>query len=155
MQTNLSLLAAQPFLRGMTDRQLKLLAADCMPSEFRAGDRIFNEDGTANRFYLIQEGRVDLETALPDGVSVHIETLGPGDLLGWSWLFAPYCWHFDARAAIPTKALCFYGTHTRELCESNHDLGYELVKRVAETVIKRLQATRHEMEVLAQHHSPR
>ena len=88
---------------------------------------------------------MELETSLEAGEHVHIETLGVGELLGWSWLFPPYCWHFDARAVKPTKALCFYGTHLRELCEANHDLGYELMKRVAETVIKRLQSTRHEM----------
>jgi CRP/FNR family cyclic AMP-dependent transcriptional regulator len=145
MQTNISILEAQPFLKGMSQRQLELLAADCYPAEVKPGERILNEDGTANRFYLIQEGEVELETAVQAGETVHIETLKTGDLLGWSWLFAPYCWHFDARAVTSTKALCFYGTHVRELCEANHDLGYDLMKRVAETVIKRLQATRHEM----------
>ena len=149
MRTNLSILAAQPFFKGMSQGQLELLAADCYPAEFKPGERILNEDGTANRFYLIQEGEVELETTVQAGETVHIETLKAGDLLGWSWLFPPYCWHFDARAVTAAKALCFYGTHVRELCEANHELGYELMKRVAETVIKRLQATRHEM---ADHH---
>jgi CRP-like cAMP-binding protein len=71
--------------------------------------------------------------------------LGAGDVLGWSWLFPPYLWHFDARAATPTTAIFFYGTRLRELCDENHDLGYELMKRVSEIVIKRLQATRREL----------
>jgi hypothetical protein len=66
-------------------------------------------------------------------------------VLGWSWLFPPYLWHFDARAVTPPKAIFFYGTRLRELCEENHDLGYELMKRVSEIVIRRLQATRREL----------
>jgi CRP-like cAMP-binding protein len=66
-------------------------------------------------------------------------------VLGWSWLFPPYLWRFDARAATPTKAIFFYGTRLRELCEENHDLGYELMKRVSDIVIKRLQAARREL----------
>jgi CRP-like cAMP-binding protein len=145
MKINTSILAAQPFLRGMNERQLELLAEDSMLAEFNAGERIMNEGGPANRFYLILEGRVELESPKPDGEAVHIQTLGAGDVLGWSWLFPPYFWHLDARSLAPTKAIFFYGTHLRELCEENHDLGYELMKRVSEIVIKRLQAARREL----------
>jgi CRP/FNR family cyclic AMP-dependent transcriptional regulator len=144
MQTNLSILEAQPFLKGMTTPQLELLADGAWPAEFKTGERIFNEGGAANRFYLILEGQVDLESPVLDGGAVHIQTLGPGDLLGWSWLFPPHHWQFDARAATPTRAICLYGANLRKLCDENHDLGYELMKRVAEIVIKRLQATRRQ-----------
>jgi CRP/FNR family cyclic AMP-dependent transcriptional regulator len=145
MQTHISILEAQPFLSGMTARHLELLAADAWPAEFKAGERILNEGAAANRFYLIMEGQVELESPLLDGGAVPIQTLGPGDLLGWSWLFPPHSWQFDAQAATPTKAICFYGTHLRKLCDENHDLGYELMKRVSEILIKRLQAARREL----------
>jgi CRP/FNR family cyclic AMP-dependent transcriptional regulator len=90
------------------------------------------------------EGQVELESSISNNEAVHIQTLGPGDVLGWSWLFPPYYWNFDARAT-PAKAIFFYGTHLRELCEQNHDLGHELMKRVSEVVIKRLQAVRREL----------
>ena len=63
-------------------------------------------------------------------------------MLGWSWLFPPYYWHFDARALQPTKAIFFYGTWLRENCERDHDFGYELIKRVSAVVIARLQTVR-------------
>jgi CRP-like cAMP-binding protein len=140
----ISILAAQPFLKGMSREHLELLAADSLSAEFQAGETILHEDAPANRFYLILEGRVDIESEVMDAEPQYVQTLSTGDLLGWSWLFPPYCWHFDARAVTPTKAICFYGKHVRELCESNHDLGYELMKRVAETLIQRLQAARSE-----------
>ena len=71
-----------------------------------------------------------------------IQTIKAGDVLGWSWLFPPYLWHFDARAVKPTKAIIFFVTTLRELCESDHSPGYEFMKRVTKVVIKRLQSTR-------------
>jgi CRP-like cAMP-binding protein len=145
MKTNVAVIAAQPFWRGMNARQLGLLAENSMLAEFKAGERILTEGSVANRFYLILEGRVELESPRLDGEAVHIQTLGAGEVVGWSWLFPPYFWHFDARAVTPTKAMFFYGTRLRELCEDDHDLGYELMKRVSEIVIQRLQATRDEL----------
>lgn len=145
MNVKTSMLELQPFLKGMATSQLDLLAADSLPVEFKAGEWIMNEGGPANRFYLIVEGQVVLESPESDGQPIHVDTLGAGDVLGWSWLFPPYYWHFDARAVTPTRAIFFYGTRLRELCEENHDLGYELMRRVAQVIIKRLQATRHEL----------
>lgn len=145
MKINTACLEAQPFLRGMTERQLELLAEESMPAEFKAEEVILNEGSPANRFYIILKGRVELESPVLEGEAIHVQTLGHGDVLGWSWFFPPYLWHFDARAVTPTKAIFFYGTRLREMCEENHDLGYELMKRVSEIVIKRLQATRREL----------
>ena len=145
MKINTSILEAQPFFRGMNARQLELLAENSMIAEFKADERILCENGPANRFYLILEGRVEVESPMLGGEAIHLQTLGAGDVLGWSWLFPPYLWRFDARAVNPTKAIFFYGTRLRELCEENHDLGYELMKRVSEIFIKRLQAARREL----------
>jgi CRP-like cAMP-binding protein len=138
-------IAEHPFLKGLTVEQLQLLTECAMPSRFASGEVIFREGDPANRFYLIQQGKVALESPVPDRPSVRIGVIGPGDVLGWSWLFPPYYWHLDARAIEPTTAIFFYGTRLREECEQNHDLGYNLMKRMAAIVIERLQATRREL----------
>jgi len=74
--------------------------------------------------------------------TLDIQTVGPGDVLGWSWLFWPYTWRFDARALEPVKAIFFYGTRLREHCEEDPLFGYELMKRVAQVAIERLQIVR-------------
>ena len=74
-----------------------------------------------------------------------IETIGAGDLLGWSWMFPPYVWHFTARAVEPTTAIVFYGTILREYCERDHSLGYELLKRISAVMVKRLQVAHKQM----------
>ena len=145
MNINVSTLEAQPFLQGLSPRQLELLAENSMLAEFQAGDVILNEGDSANRFYLILDGEVELESQELGSEAVRIQSLGKGDVLGWSWLFPPYNWHFDARAVVPTRAIFFYGTRLRELCGNNHDLGFELMMRVSEIIIKRLQAARREL----------
>jgi len=149
MQTEISILSAQPFLKGLSPQQLELLAQHSMFIRFDAGQFIFHEGDPANRFYLILEGDISVEAPIDeDGFqkdSVKIQTVGAGDVLGWSWLFPPYYWHFDARALTPVKAIFLYGTALRERCESDHDLGYELLKRLSEIVIRRLQVTRRQL----------
>ena len=139
------ILARHPFLKGMNPHQRRKLTDCAMISHFVPGELIFQEGDPANRFYLIHLGQVALETHRIGGGIVALETIGGGDLLGWSWLFPPYYWHFSARALEPTTAVFFYGTPLREECEADHDFGYELMKRMTEVVIQRLQAARKQL----------
>ena len=138
-------IAVHPFLRGLKPAHLRLLADSAMRTHYEAGELIFREGDPANRFYLIEQGRVSLETQGKDAPPVSVQVIGPGDVLGWSWLFPPYYWHFDARVIEPTTAIFFYGTRLREQCEQDHDFGYEMMKRMTQVVIHRLQATRKEL----------
>lgn len=137
-------IAEHPFLYGMRPEHLHLMAEAAMPREFETGEVIFREGDIANRFYLIMEGKVALEARQEFRDPVLIQEIGSGDVLGWSWLFAPYYWHFGARATAsePTRAVFFYGTRLREQCEADPSFGYELMKRMTRVVIDRLQATR-------------
>ncbi|MHA3771464.1 Crp/Fnr family transcriptional regulator [Verrucomicrobiota bacterium sgz303538] len=134
-----------PFLTGMCGEHLRVLAGFAMQTHFAAGTVIFREGDIANRFYLIQRGKVSLESRSNGSPPIPIQILGPGEVLGWSWLFPPYTWHFDAWAIENTDAIFFYGTRLREECETDKAFGYELMKRVSEIVIHRLQATRRKL----------
>ena len=137
--------ALHPFLAGMQQAELALLVDCAMVVRFQPGQLIFREGDLANRFYLIETGKVILESSARFDDAVVIDTVGAGDLLGWSWMFPPYVWHFTARAVEPTVAIFFYGTILREYCERNHSLGYELFKRMSAVMIKRLQSAREKM----------
>jgi CRP-like cAMP-binding protein len=143
METNDTIL--HPFLRGLRVEHLATLSRSSMTAHFEPGDWIFREGDPANRFYLIHRGAVALESTKTGQDPVLIQTLGAGDVLGWSWLFPPYTWHFDARAVERTQATFFYGTRLREECEQDHALGHELMKRTAAVVIERLQAARRQL----------
>jgi CRP-like cAMP-binding protein len=137
--------ALHPFLAGMSRTHLALLTNCAMAAHFEPGQTILREGEIANRFYLIESGRVVLESGEGFGDPVVVETIGAGDLLGWSWMFPPYVWNFTARAVEPTDAIFFYGTILREYCEKDHSLGYELFKRMTPIMLRRLQATRKKM----------
>jgi CRP/FNR family transcriptional regulator, cyclic AMP receptor protein len=133
-------LRGHPFLRGLSEEHLQLLADVAIPITLESGKTVFRKGESANRFYLILKGKVAVQTRDAFGEELLVEELGAGDVLGWSWLFPPYQWRFDARPLIPTKAVFLHGSRLRDLCEENLDLGYDLVKRTAGVVVHRLQA---------------
>jgi CRP/FNR family cyclic AMP-dependent transcriptional regulator len=138
-------IAEHRLFKELEPRYLSLLAEVAMLKEFAADEVIFREGDPANRFYLILDGEVAIESARRQGAPVVLQTIGRDDVLGWSWLFPPYYWHFDARATKPTKAIFFYGTWLRENCERDHDFGYEMIKRMSAVMMERLQATRRQL----------
>jgi CRP-like cAMP-binding protein len=140
-----NLIAQQPFFKGFDGHHLQLLAESALVVNFAAGECIMDEGSPATRFFLILEGKVALGAELEDRGIVSIQTLGPGDDLGWSWLFPPYSIHLNAWALEPTRTLLFYGVRLREQCEQNHELGYQLMKRITEVIIQRLRFTQQRL----------
>ena len=139
------IIARHHFCQDLAPHHLELLAEAAMLKEFKAGEVIFKEGDPANRFYIIQSGEVELLSEGGNGAGVSLQRIGAGDVLGWSWLFPPYYWHFAARAVTDTKAVFFYGTWLRESCERDHDFGYVMLKRMSAIVIQRLQAARQRL----------
>ncbi len=142
METLEPILAEHPFLKGMTPEQLHLLVGCASNVRFDPGQYIFREGEEANQFYIVRQGKVALEIVTPQRGSIIIDTLADDEVLGWSWLLPPYHWHFNARALELTRAIALDGKCLRTKCESDHDLGYELLKRFANLIEQRLQATR-------------
>ncbi len=140
---------SHPFLHGMSESHLRMLSECAMLTKFEAGQVVFHEGEIANRFYLIQQGKVSLESRAGAAGIIALQTIGAGEVLGWSWLFAPYYWHFDARALEPTQAIFFYGTRLREQCEQDREFGYQLMRRMALVLMQRLQVSAKESLRLA------
>jgi len=135
-------LAAHPFLKGMSQHHLELLALCAMPTEFDAGQIVLREGDPASGFYLIESGTIVLEGKTDDGKTVIIDTVSAGEPLGWSWLFPPYLWTFDARATEPCTAICLSGLLLRQHRDDDLTLSHELNKRMSEVMVRRLQAAR-------------
>ncbi|MBE3558834.1 MAG: cyclic nucleotide-binding domain-containing protein [Ktedonobacteraceae bacterium] len=142
MQTLETVLAAHPFFQGLAPAYLSLIAGCASQVHYDAGTYIFREGEDATHFYMIRKGKVALETVAAQRGPIVIETIENGEALGWSWLFPPYRWHFSARTIEPTLAIRLDGACLRAKSETDHELGYELIRRVATVVIERLQATR-------------
>lgn len=136
------LVAESPIFAGLAPEHLATIVGCAVNQHVAAGEMLFREGTPADRFFLIREGRIALEIDAPGRGALTIETLGRGDLVGWSWLFEPYRWHFDGRAVSSTGLVVFDGACLRNKCEADHDLGYALMRRFAGSLIERLQATR-------------
>ncbi|GAN35232.1 MAG: cyclic nucleotide-binding domain-containing protein [Candidatus Brocadia sp. AMX2] len=135
-------LAEHPFLKGLEPKHLKIIVGCASNVRFDAGQFILREGEEANNFYIIRHGKVSLEIFTQDRGPITIQTIGEGEVLGWSWLIPPYHWHYDARALELTRAIALDGKCLRAKCEQDHDLGYELLKRFAYIITQRLEATR-------------
>ncbi|MCS6803817.1 MAG: cyclic nucleotide-binding domain-containing protein [Acidobacteriota bacterium] len=142
METLERILSEHPFLKGLAPEYIQLIVGCAANVRFEAGQFIFREGEEANQFYVIRQGRVALSMFTPERGPIVIETLGEGDILGWSWLVPPYHWRFNAQAMELTRAIALDGKCLRGKCESDHDLGFELLKRFAHIIEQRLQATR-------------
>jgi CRP/FNR family cyclic AMP-dependent transcriptional regulator len=109
---------------------------------FEAGETLFREGEPADVFYILRRGRVALELYVPARGPLTIETVESGEVVGWSWLFPPFTWHFDARAVAPVRAIEVNGACLRDKCDDDPLLGYELMKRFSGVLVDRLNATR-------------
>jgi CRP-like cAMP-binding protein len=130
------------FFAGLDDRFVDLVCGCAKNVRFEAGQFLFREGQPANEFYLIRHGRVALEVSAPGRGALTVQTLGPGDIGGVSWLIPPYRWGFDGQALEPVRAIAIDGGCLRAKCEADHHLGYDVMKRVVSTLVERLHATR-------------
>jgi CRP/FNR family cyclic AMP-dependent transcriptional regulator len=145
METLERIIAEHPFFAGLESYYTGLLTGCAANIRFAPKSYIFKEGEEANEFYLIRSGRVALEIFTPQHNPIVVETLDEGDILGWSWLLPPYLWKFHAHAVQDVRAIALDGKCLRTKCEQNHDLGYEVLKRFAQIMERRLEATRFQL----------
>jgi CRP-like cAMP-binding protein len=131
-------------MHGLKQPQVQRLLKGATVTEFAAGEIIFREGEPANQFYLIEWGSVELESRSAGRGTLHLDTLHEGDALGWSWLFPPYAWHFQARATQTTRVICCNGSALLVEAEEDPVFGYALMKRVARILIHRLRTSRNQ-----------
>ncbi|MCX4966110.1 cyclic nucleotide-binding domain-containing protein [Streptomyces sp. NBC_00654] len=110
--------------------------------DFPEGTRLFEEDGLAERFWFIRTGTVTLDIRVPGRRPTVIDTVNAGELLGWSWLFAPYHWHFGAEAMTRVRAYEFDAATVRMMMDADPRLGSALGHVVGQVLAQRLVSAR-------------
>ncbi len=136
------LLSSHPLLSGLPAADIETVAGCARNVIIKPGDMLLAEGQRADSLYLVRYGIVSIEIHSPGVGSIVIDTVGPGGVVGWSWLFPPYRYHFDARAVEVVRAVAFDATCLRDKAETDEQLGHLLYKRVAEVLLERLQMTR-------------
>jgi len=142
MDTVEDIISTHPFWKGLNPHYFHVLRECATYVRWGPDQAVLTAEFDAEHFYLIHHGRIALQAFLPGKGTITIQTIGPGQALGWSWLFPPYRWHFSARSIEITEAVCFGAHRLRDYAEENHDFGYELAMRVGQILLQRLQATR-------------
>jgi CRP/FNR family transcriptional regulator, cyclic AMP receptor protein len=131
-----------PLFEGLGAAHAEQLAGCAQTVGWHEGAMLFREGDAADQFYVVRRGRVALELFIPNRGSLTVETIESGEVVGWSWLFPPYRWHFDGRAIGDVRAIAVDGACLRGKCDADAALGYDLMRRFSQVMLERLQATR-------------
>jgi CRP/FNR family transcriptional regulator, cyclic AMP receptor protein len=136
------LLGDHEFFSDLAPEYLDLLAGCGRNEVFPAGTVLAHAGDPAQYFHVLRTGRVAVAIQVPQHEELVIASLGPGDVLGWSWLFPPHEWRFDVTATQETHAIALDGVCLRAKCEADPALGYALMRRFAQILVQRLESTR-------------
>lgn len=138
-------LKEHPFLREFGEAGLRRVAECAREVTHEAGAVLAQENASADTFYLIRYGTVAVELSAPGRGRLTIQTVGEGEILGWSWLVPPHRWTFSARAVTLVRAVALDAECLRARMEADHELGYRLLQRFVPMMASRLSAARIQM----------
>jgi CRP/FNR family transcriptional regulator, cyclic AMP receptor protein len=139
------LLSEIEFFDGLDEEILSLIGGCAQNASFKEGAYLAREGEPSETFFVVTRGRVGVQIYAPNKGQILLETVDPGMLLGWSWLFPPHIWAFDLQALKPTTVIVFHAQCLREKCEKDPVFGYDLMKRFARLMGHRLEATRMQL----------
>jgi CRP-like cAMP-binding protein len=130
------------FLHDFPDAYLEPLATVASIKECAPGVVVFREGQKESRLYLVVKGAVSLEYCTPGMGCKRLQTVGTGELLGWSPVLGLSDMTATARVLEATRLLVLDARQLVTLCEHNPRFGYEFMRRTALALSQRLSATR-------------
>jgi len=131
-----------PFFHGMLGSEIDKLLKHADHVRFLPDEQIFREGEDATRLFLIAQGKAAIQMYEPGNGAITLETLGENDILGWSWLFPPHQWHFDAKAVELLRAYTFDAKGLLQEFEQDPHFGMEIHRRFSGLLMQRLKTTR-------------
>jgi CRP/FNR family transcriptional regulator, cyclic AMP receptor protein len=142
MRTLDALITESPVFADLEPEHLELIAGCAKNVGFEPDERLFKEGDPADAFYLVRHGLVALEQYVPNRGMLTVETVGPGEIAGWSWLVPPYRWQLSARAVEPVRAVEFDGACLRGKCADDPELGYRLLTHISGALVQVISSAR-------------
>lgn len=143
MESIKKIISEHLFFQDLSKEQVDSLA-NCASFEIIDTDKyIFTAKQEARNFYLILEGSVGLQLFSHERGIINLETIQGGEFLGWSWLFPPYKWRFDAKVIEKAKVLVFDANALKKIMSNDHQLSNIIHKLFTQIIIERLQAIRY------------
>jgi len=136
------LLHQHPFFGQFDNATIALLAGCGSNVHFHPGEALFHESGQADAFFVVRTGRVSIQVHDPAVGDVVVDTVDAGEVVGWSWIVAPYRWSFDAVATLETSAVRFDAECLRAKCDADPAVGYTFLRQVTQVMAHRLTSAR-------------
>ena len=133
------------FLHDIGPMHLETISKIARLRDFNEGDIVFRQGDAAEHVYLVVYGSVSLEICAAGAGCQQILTLGPGELLGWSSVLEQLCYTARARSLDSTRVVEINIAQLLSICERDPQFGYELMRRTALALAKRLSATRMQL----------
>ena len=96
----------------------------------------------ADRILVLHNGDMAIELHVGAKGARIIQTVGPGEVVGWSWLYPPHRWMYDGRALNTVDCLCLDGESVRNHMAEDHEFGFEILRRFGEVIVESLNRTR-------------
>ncbi len=140
-----------PWFLDLSPESLQNLISAAEMRAFEIGDTIFTEGEQHNFLYVILEGKVSVESYIPGRGSLPIFTAESLDVIGWSSL-TPVVRQKTGTVKVlaPTRVVAFDAEKLMSLCEADSQLGFVIMRRLANIVASRLLNHRlHLLELIS------
>lgn len=131
-----------PFFRGLNPALIEAVGQGSVDTTYETDEMLVREGEVADRFHLIFHGKVAVEVGGSQGTRQTVQTIGPGEVLGWSWISPPYLWQFDGRAVKETRVVSLDTSVLRRALEARPVEGYRFLQRLFPVIGQRLENTR-------------
>lgn len=130
------------FLRDFSDDHLQHLASLAEIKEFPAGGEVFHEGQPSSSVYLVIQGNFTLEINVPTRGAMQFQTVGSGELLGWTPVLGPGPMTATAHVQTPSTLLVLNAAQLQAFCARDLSFGFAFMQRIAQVLSSRLSATR-------------
>lgn len=144
----LDIIQESHLFQGLSTEELQRLASISQEKTYEAGQYIFREGDRAQSLYILEEGKVILEmriAPLPERrplPQATVDVVTKGEIFSWSALVEPYILILSAQAVDKCQVIAIDGSQLIELMDSDHTIGYGIMRRLSAVIASRLTHTR-------------
>lgn len=131
--------------RGLSEEQISKVLALGVKETFPSGTTVFHQGDEAQALYVVDSGRVAINTSIQDGKWAPVCIVSSGGVFGWSCLVPPYQLTASATTFEETTVSRFDGADLRELFSREPAIGYVMIQNVGGLISSRLKNVRLEL----------
>jgi len=132
-----------PWFQELKPQHVERLAAITQIRTVKAGEVLFREGDKEDYVYIVLDGRIGLDMFVPHRGKVRFYTADRWEIFGWSSVTPNVRQRTAGATAVSDSRVARTdATEMRQLCEEDCELGYQVMRRLANVVAGRLLVTR-------------